>query len=78
MQLLTVIRQADNFNHAQVPFVVKVAGLIDDGCGDDGKCSRWEWEEGGGRRVFGAVSAVFPFCLAELFACSGCIAVMFG
>ena len=48
MQLLTVIRQADNFNHAQVPFVVMGAGLIDDGCGDDGKCSRWEWEEGGG------------------------------
>ena len=61
MQLLTVIRQADNFNHAQVPFVVMGAGLIDDGCGDDGKCSRWEWEEGGGVGCSGLSVLYSPF-----------------
>jgi hypothetical protein len=67
MHLLTVIRQADNFNHAQMPFDVKGAGLMIDECGDDGTCSMknkqcGSW--GGGARVtarvFGAVSSVFP------------------
>ena len=46
MHLLTVIRQADNFNHAQAPFEVLTVGLITNGSGDDGTGSM----RGGGAR----------------------------
>jgi hypothetical protein len=62
MHLLTVIRQADNFNHAQAPFEVLTVGLITNGSGDDGTGSMRGGGEGwGGMGIFklGAISSIF-------------------